>query len=178
MQDTPQKCPSEGTLYRIDWFTLIILQMDLTMTEFDRCNVCFSHVHTILHDRTSPMLWRSAAHYSSHTYLLCGAAILHISARYNGAITPVAEVKVFYYLPPPSSPHMHILVYNVCMYIVLCMYVFMSSSRWLPLNQLCILTSQCLFNNAFSSTHFFLLYIHTFSPHHLSKLKSSSALAP
>ena len=159
LQDTPQKCPSEGTFYRL---LLVILQMDFTMTELDQSTVCFHHAHTILHDRTSPMLWRSAAHYSSHTYLLCGAAILQASTRYNGAITAGAEVEVFYSLPFPLPPLMYIPVYYVSMYIVPRIYVFMSSSTLLPSNQLCILTSQCIFNNAFSSTHFSfqVLYMH------------------
>ena len=46
--------------------------------------------------------------------------------------------------------------------VYVCVYVIIYTR--IPSNQLCILTSQCLFNNAFSSIHFFfLLYIHTFS---------------
>ena len=53
------------------------------------------------------------------------------------AITPVAEVKVFYSLPLPLPPLMYVLVYYICMYIVLCMYVFMSSSTLLYLQTNC-----------------------------------------
>ena len=107
-----------------------------------------------------PQCYGEVQHTTAVTRTSCVGQLFCKHQPGMNAITPVAEVKVFYSLPLPLPPLMYVLVYyNMYVYCTVYVCVFIYTSI-----QLCILTSQCLFNNAFSSTHFFsIIYTHILS---------------